>query len=89
MATTQASLNSDELHADPEKSGSAYANESSIVDSEKQSGDINNDNSDFEKVHIDVAAESRLLRKLDTRLIPLLFVLCEYSHQLSTSLFQN
>lgn len=61
-----------------EKSGFAQTDISSFEDSEKQVGGINNDHDNGKKVHIDVAAESRLLRKLDTRLLPLLFALCEF-----------
>jgi hypothetical protein len=48
----------------------------SIEDPEKNINGVNRDSNDLEKVYVHAGAEAKLVRKLDTRLIPLLFVLC-------------
>jgi hypothetical protein len=77
--TVEMATNGAEITMDTEKSELAHTGIFSTEDSEKQVTGINDDSSDLEKVHIDVVAEARLLRKLDTRLIPLLFALCKCS----------
>lgn len=78
MAAVETSSKSEEIALGAEMSGCAQTDISSFEDSEKQVGGIDNHHESVEKVYIDAAAESRLVRKLDTRLIPLLFVLCEF-----------
>jgi hypothetical protein len=61
-----------------DKSGLAQEDISSIDGAEKQVRGANHSGHEVKKIFIDVSAELTLLRKLDTRLIPLLFALCTF-----------
>jgi hypothetical protein len=61
----------------PEKSPPSPEVES-IVDSGKQGGQ--SPGIQYETVPVDIAAEKTLLKKLDRRLIPLLFIFCKPSY---------
>lgn len=61
-----------------DKSGLMREDISSVNDVEKQVRGVNDSGHEDENVFIDASAESTLLRKLDTRLIPLLFALCTF-----------
>lgn len=56
---------------------SALEDSSSVQDSEKQAQGGNVSGQENGKARIDAAAEKALLWKLDSRLIPLLFILCK------------
>jgi hypothetical protein len=60
-----------------EKGGTTHETITPVEDPEKAIEQLHHEPSGNNPVQIDVAAEARLLRKLDMNLIPLLFVMCK------------
>jgi len=86
LATDLATANSTST-ADLEKTDRTQEDVHSVEDSEKNvTSRVDGDGEGQEPgQYIDIAAEKRLVRKIDLNVVPILFFMCKYSHAHSHS----